>query len=86
MHRCRGCQEGNDVDVVLDAGDVFGKRPTVSVAVRERRLQAVKHEDLLFVWRDGDDFVSGFERFDEDGGHLEEGTVIEIAIVTTCGG
>lgn len=84
MHRCWGCQEGNDVNVVLDACDVFRKRPTVSVAVRERRLQAVKHEDLLFVWRDGDDFIAGFESFDEDGSHLEEGAVVEIAIVVAC--
>ena len=79
-------EEGDDVDVVRDAGGVLGQWPgVVRVGVVGGHvldgLRSVEEEDVFLVGRDGHFGVAGFEGLDEDGRHLEEGAVVEVAVV-----
>lgn len=44
-------------------------------------MGAVEEEDVFLVRGDGHFRLTGFECFDEDGGHFEETAVVEIAVV-----
>ena len=79
-------EEGDDVDVVGDAGGVFGQRPrVVRVGVVAGdvvdRLGPVEEEDVFLLRRHGHFGRAGFVRADEDGGHLEKGAVVQVAVV-----
>ena len=79
-------EKRHDVDVVRDARGVLGQGPgVVGIAVVRGEgfdgLGAVEEEDVFFVRRDGHLGLAGLERFDEDGGHLEEGAVVEVAVI-----
>ena len=83
-------EERHDVDVVRDTGGVLGQRPRVvwvGVVAGDviDGLGTVEEEDVLFVCRDAHRGLAGFECFDEDGGHLEESAVVEIAVVVGFG-
>ena len=44
-------------------------------------MGTVEEEDVFFVRSNGDVGVTGFEGFDEDGGHFEESAMVEVAVV-----